>query len=174
MNTDRFDFAVITAAIVLGSAALVLGITGGGEGMTRAAAAVRMKAEPPDPAVYQEIAGAETLMASGQVEEAMDALGRISSSNPAMSEPHALMGQGYARLLDYPSAMREYRMALVMDPDYADKKSGKFIGKRIKPAVKDGMAEAREALAKDPDDVSARAALKDAYYLERMLAGGCE
>ncbi len=173
MKTDRFDLIMLSAAAILAAAAFALVMTGG-EQVPRAAAASRLKAEPPDPKVYQEIDTARNLMEAGQAEEAVKALVRISGANPAMSEPHALMGQSYARLLDYPAAMREYRMALVMDPDYADKKSKKFIGKRIKAAVKDGMAEAKEKLARDPDDHAARVALKDAYYLERMLAGGCE
>jgi len=174
MKPDRFDLIVLSAVFFLAAAALVLGMSPGDEDVPRAAAASRLKAEPPDPAVYQDIAAAQTLMASDQIDEAIEKLKGISVSNPAMSEPHALMGQGFARLLEYPSALREYRIALVMDADYVDKNSRKFIGKRIKSAVKDGMAGAKDALAKNPDDKAARATLKDAYYIERMLAGGCE
>jgi tetratricopeptide (TPR) repeat protein len=174
MKPDRFDLMVIASAIVLCASALVIGSTAGGEGTAGPAAVARLKAAPPDPAAYQKIAAAETLMNSEQFDSAIDTLKGISADYPAMSEPHALLGQAYARLLDYPAAMREYRTALVMDPDYVDKKSRKFIGKRIKSAVKDGMSEAKDSLANSPDDKAARAALKDAYYLERMLAGGCE
>jgi len=176
MKLDRFDILVVAAVLVLTAAAFTLGSRGaaGQQGRPTAAAAARAKASPPDPAAYQELTRANELISSDQVDEAVKSLKGLTAAHPEMSEPHALLGQAYARVLDYPSSMREFRTTLVMDPEYVDKKSGKFIGKRIKAAVKDGMAEARARLSKNPDDKTARATLKDAYYLERMLAGGCE
>jgi len=175
MKLDRFDILIVAAVFVLTAAALTLGAKGeAGQDRPTAAAAARAKAAPPDPAAYQEISRANELISSDQVDEAVNSLKALAASHPEMSEPHALLGQAYARVLDYPSSMREFRIALVMDPEYVDKKSGKFIGKRIKAAVKDGMADAKARISKDPGDKTARATLKDAYYLERMLAGGCE
>jgi cytochrome c-type biogenesis protein CcmH/NrfG len=175
MKLDRFDILILAAVLVLAATALALGSKGEpGQGMTSSAATARIKAAPPDPAAYQEISRDKDLISSDQVDEAVASLKKLASAHPEMSEPHALLGQAYSRVLDYPSSMREFRTALVMDPDYVDKKSGKFIGKRIKAAVKDGMEDAKAKLSKNPDDKAARAELKDAYYLERMLAGGCE
>jgi len=175
MKPDRFDLIVISAALLIAAAAAVMASGGpAGDGRMPRAEAARIMAEPPDPAVYQEVSQAGALMEAGQPEAAVDALKKLSIAHPAMSEPHALMGQAYSRMLDYPAAMREFRIALMGDPDYVDKKSKKFIGKRIKATVRDGMAGAKKALSANPDDTSARSALRDAYYLERMLAGGCE
>ena len=173
MNIDRFDILAIAAAAVLTAGAVVLGLSGGGETAYARPAAARVKPAP-DPAMYPKLDAARTLLEAGQAQKALETLGGLSKEYPAEAEVHALSGQAHARLLSYPRAMASYRTTLLMDPDYVDKKSKKFIGKRIKAAVKEGMAEAKAALAGDTGDKAARAALKDAYYLERMLAGGCE
>ena len=124
--------------------------------------------------MIQKVEAARLLMEAGQVKESVGSLTALETANPASGEVHALLGQGYSRLMDYPSAVREFRLALLIEPDYVDSKSPKFIGKRIKATVKEGMPQFNEALNKNPGDEKAKAALGDAKYLERMLAGGCE
>ncbi|MBI5190680.1 MAG: hypothetical protein HZA22_08385 [Nitrospirae bacterium] len=174
MNLDRFDAFNIFAALMLVAAAAILGTSGGDTHATGAVSAkVRSEAAtPPDASTLY--ATAKQLIESGQPEEAVKSLAGIAEKFPAEAEAHSLLGQAYARMLDYPASMKEFRLALTIEPDYVDKKSGKFIGKRIKAVVKDGMSEAKVALEKAPEDAAAKAALKDAYYLDRMLAGGCE
>jgi tetratricopeptide (TPR) repeat protein len=173
MALDGFDKAVAAAVI-----ALILGFgfvytTVQPEEAAVRPVASRVKAEI-DPAVYPKLDGARGLMEAGLAGEALAELNGIAKEYPAVSETYALMGETYSRMLDYPAAMRSFRRALTMDPDYADKKSSKYIGGRIESAMKDGMKEAKAALDKDGSDEAAKAALKDAYYIERMLAGGCE
>lgn len=174
MKPDRFDILVMLSVAALTAAGVFAGMSGGQDGPTPRAEAARIKSEPPAPAVYAKLDGLRDLMESGQVDAAIAPLKALSAEQPAMSEPHALLGEAYSRMQDYPAAMREYRTALMLDPGYVDKKSPKFIGKRIKATQRDGMAGAKAALDRDKDDQPAKAALKDAYYLERMLAGGCE
>ena len=174
MKLDKFDMLVLAAVSVLTVSAVFIGTSGADNGPMPRAAANRLKSEPPSPALFAKSEELRTLVEAGQPGAALEGLKGLASENPAMSEPHALMGEAYSRMLDYPSAMKEYRIALMLDPDYVDKNSSKFIGKRIKAAMKEGMEGSKAALARDKDDTQAKAALKDAYYLERMLAGGCE
>ncbi len=176
MKLDRFDILGIAAAGALLAAAVVFGITGSGDAsrdIRSGSTPARIHAEPPK-AFYAKLAEAESELDAGQVKESITALNSLVNDNPVQSDPHALLGQAYARLQDYPQAMKEFRIALSMDADYIDSKSPKFIGKRIKAAVKEGMDQARAKLKKDPADPGANAAIKDGYYVERMLAGGCE
>ena len=171
---DKFDLIVLTVVALLVAAAVVVGTTGKSDRQFTRPASSRVQPPPPDPAFEGRLANARTFIGAGQASEAVKDLQALASSNPASSDAHALLGEAYARLMDYPSSMREYRLAISMDPEFLDKKSGKFVGKRVKAAVKDAMDEAKKALAANPDDPKAKAALSDAYYLERMLAGGCE
>lgn len=174
MKLDRFDILVIAAVIALTGAAVVVGASAPPSGAVDRVAVARAKALPPDPALYARLDELRRVIESGQPREALGALDAMASEHPELSEPHALMGEAFARMLDYPSAMKQYKMALMLDPGYVDKKSPRFIGKRIKAAQRDGLSEAKAKLDRDASDASAKSALKDAYYLERMLAGGCE
>jgi len=170
---DGFDRGIIITVILL-----VLGIgyvyatTEPQEAAVRPVAS-RVKVET-DPAVYPKLDTARKFMESNMPGEALGELEDIAKEYPTVSETHALMGEVYSRMLDYPASMRSYKRALMMDPDYVDKKSEKYIGGRIESAMKEGKKEARAALESNPGDESAKAALKDAHYIERMLAGGCE
>jgi tetratricopeptide (TPR) repeat protein len=174
MRLDRFDLVNIVAAAAFLVAGLGIAASGGGENEAVRPAVSRTQAAPPPPSYYAGLDRARALFDAGQFGQSVSALGKLASEFPAQPDIHALMGQAYSSLNDYPSAMKEYRTALQMEPEYVDKKSGRFIGKRIKATVKEGMALAKAGLAKDKDDAASRAALSDAYYLERMLAGGCE
>ena len=177
MKLDRFDIFGITAAGALLAAAVVFGLAGDGDAsraVRSGSAPSRIQAQAPGKAFYARLVEAESQLESGQVRESVAALQSLVNENPGQPDPHALLGQAYARLQDYPSAMKEFRIALSMDADYIDSKSPKFIGKRIKAATKEGMDLARAKLKKDPSDPAANAAIKDGYYLVRMLAGGCE
>lgn len=174
MKLDRFDIVVITAAAALLTASVSLAVSGGVTGVRENMQLARVQAVPPDAATLQAIQTAKLQLESGQVRECIDGLKPLENKCPTLGDVHALLGQAYARALDYPSAVREYRMALLIDPDYVDNKSYKFIGKRIKAAVRDCLPDFRSQVKANPDDKKAAAALKDALYLERMIAGGCE
>ncbi len=121
-----------------------------------------------------KIAEAKVLMDSGRVREAAQTLKDLCRKDPFEASAHALLGQACSRLQDYPSAVQEYRMCLALDADYADKKSDKFIGKRIRCTLGECTPQFESELSKNRGDKQASRAIQDAHYLERMLAGGCE
>jgi tetratricopeptide (TPR) repeat protein len=174
IKLDRFDILNLAAAALLAGAAVYYGASGGADAAKPRAAYAKTCVAAPSPELIQKVEAARLLMEAGQVKESVGSLTALEAANPASGEVHALLGQGYSRLLDYPSAVREFRLALLIDPDYIDNKSPRFIGKRIKAAVKEGMPQFTDALRKNPGDDKAKAAMTDAKYLERMLAGGCE
>ncbi len=173
MKWDGFDLLVLAAAAVLVTAAIAYSITGG-DGRAPGRPSARSRPAPISPDIYPRLSSARALLDAGEARESAASLTAIEKEFPAEPETHALLGQAYAKLEDYPGSMREYKAALELSPDYVDKKSEKFIGKRIKAAVKEGLSESKVALARDPGDTKARSELRDAYYIERMLAGGCE
>jgi tetratricopeptide (TPR) repeat protein len=174
MKLDRFDILSLASAALLAGAAVFYGIAGGADESRPRAAYAKTCATAPSPDLMQKVEAARLLMEAGQVKESVGSLSALEAANPASGDVHALLGQGYSRLQDYPAAVREFRLALLIDPDYVDSKSPRFIGKRIKAAVKEGLPQFKDSLSKNPGDEKAAAALNDARYLERMLAGGCE
>ena len=166
---DRFTMLAIAALI---SAAVFIGATDNTASVDRA---VKKAAKAPtDPKVVAKAEAARLMLEAGQVREAIDGLKAAEAEAPAYGEPHALLGLAYAKTMEYPLAMKEFRLALLIDPDYIDSKSPKFIGKRIKAAVKEAKPLVVAAVGKMPGDAAARATLGDTQYIERMLAGGCE
>jgi len=145
-----------------------------GDGPGLSIASARTGAIKEDSAVLPKISQARAFLRAGQVRECEECLKPIVASDPEAAEAHALMGEACSRLMDYQTALREYRVALSLDPDYVDWRSEKFIGKRIKAAVREAKPQFLATLQKNGEDQAARAAMADVNYLDRMLAGGCE
>ncbi len=164
MKPDSFDVALISSVVLLAGGALCLGMT------SRNPATRPLQANH---RVLEDLTAARALLDSERTQEAVEHLHRLASENPAVAEVHALLGQAFLSLRDYPSSLREYRMALQLDPDYADVKSEKFAGRTIRIAIREGLSRTRAELARDPGNRTAKGTLKDAHDLERMLAGGC-
>jgi len=175
MKPDSFDILGLAAAAALCAAAVVVVVTSVPD---EAAVFKRVSSRslPAAPAADPgpKLGAARRLIDAGQAKEAVGVLAELAKSNLADPAIHAMLGEAGARLQDYPQSMMEYRLTLQMDPEYVDKKSAKFIGSRIKVAVKEAMSCSKAILRDKPDDGVAKSTLKDAYYLERMLAGGCE
>jgi hypothetical protein len=55
-----------------------------------------------------------------------------------------------------------------------DKKTPLFIGHEVKELVKESLPKFGREKKLKPKDKTVRNALKDLYYLQRVLAGGCE
>jgi len=87
-----------------------------------------------------------------------EAVGRILSGN---SQLHLLLAGLRRESGEAAAALREYRRAVELVRDYADRRSPQFIGAGLAP----WMREVRPSLS--------GAALADLHYLERALAGGC-
>lgn len=71
------------------------------------------------------------------------------------------------------AAMLSYRTAVDLNPDFLDKKTALFQGKKIKVATEAAMAAIKAGLAKNPDDAKLKKDRKVFYYMQRKLAGGC-
>jgi hypothetical protein len=89
--------------------------------------------------------------------EAETALGRLGGN----SQLHLLLAGLYRESGAAAPALREYRRAVELVRDYADRRAPQYIGAALAP----WMSEVRPALA--------GVARADLHYLERALAGGC-
>jgi hypothetical protein len=85
------------------------------------------------------------------------------------SQFHLIAGAVYAREDRHlAKALREYRRALELNKEYADRRSPWYRGEDLEPLT----AKAKKKIHPG-DGPAARAALQDLFYIERSLAGGC-
>jgi tetratricopeptide (TPR) repeat protein len=141
--------AALTAAVRLGSAAAA----DGGELLAR----LRERTERRIAAEREQV---RPLLAGGgdaALAAAEAALGRL----PENSQLHLALAAAYRERGAVPAALREYRRAVELVRDYADRRSPRAIGADLGPWLR----RVRPSL-------SGRA-LADLHYLERALAGGC-
>ena len=121
--------------------------------------------------IYQEVASYQK---QGLYTEAMAKLEDVIKKYPERPRSHVYMAQLHLKQGKLADTIRDYRRAVEMEPDYVDERTPLFIGNEIKGLVE----EAREKLGREkklrPKDETVKIALKDIYYLQSRLAGGCE
>jgi tetratricopeptide (TPR) repeat protein len=124
-------------------------------------------------AAISDLTRARAALDAGKDKKAIDQLTKFAAANPDIAEPHVLLAKAYASSGDYATAIREYKLAVTMDPEYADLNSDKYIGKGIKTVLSHGWAPCEITLTPERNDAARNAVKDDAAYLQRMLAGGC-
>ena len=92
---------------------------------------------------------------------------------PHEGEPHMMMGDIFMRKQEPLKAMPEYKEAVDINPDYLDKKTALFQGKKLKVAVGEALAALEKAIRLNPGDNSMKNEKKSIYYLQRKIAGSC-
>jgi tetratricopeptide (TPR) repeat protein len=92
---------------------------------------------------------------------------------PFQGEPHMAMGDLLMRRQDPVKAMHEYKQAIDFNPDYLDKKTPLFQGKKLKSAAGEASSEIENRLRRNPEDESLKSERKVIYYLYRKIAGSC-
>jgi|GEM_PF-5688551 len=167
---DLFDRAMILSAAVIVAAIVVM--IAAHEPEARATAAPPVAAgrgrTPADFASVIKMIDAEKLDDAGKI--LRDALASGSSD----AQAYALLADIASRRMKTGEAVGYYRDAVNMNPDYVDKRSPLFIGKKINVAANEAIREFKARVAKNGGDAEARDGLKTAYYLKRMIAGSCQ
>jgi tetratricopeptide (TPR) repeat protein len=164
---DRFDVLSITCAAGLLLAAGFVGVSRGGP------TPVPRESASSASAVVSDLSRARAALDAGKNKKAIDELTAFVAANPDIAEPHVLLAKAHASMGDYATAIREYKAAVIMDPEYADLNSDKYIGKGIKSVLSHGWAPCEITLTPERNDAARAAVKEDAAYLQRMLAGGC-
>jgi len=161
---DWLDRAAAAALVLVAAAALAAAVrigaaagADGGELLARVRARTEQRlAEERGQirAVLEAEAGGDR---DGARRAAEAALGGLDGN----SQLHLYLGSSYRAAGSSAPALREYRRAVELLRDYADRRSPQYIGASLGPWLR-GLRGAVSG--------SARA---DLYYLERALAGGC-
>jgi tetratricopeptide (TPR) repeat protein len=124
-----------------------------------------------DKKIYEEVVSYNE---KGMYSEAMTSLKGIMETHPGKSLSYvhlARLDLKQGRLSD---SIHNYRRAIDMEPDFVDEKAPLFLGQEITGVVKEGIDKLQREQKLRPKDEGIKGALKDVYYLQRRLAGGCE
>lgn len=116
---------------------------------------------------------ARNLMESGNPDKAELLARELIGKYPYDGQAHMVMGDILMRKQEPLRAVFEYREAIDMNPDFLDKKTSLFQGKKIKNAVSEALAEIDRKVRLAPDDESLKKERKTIYYLQRRIAGSC-
>lgn len=71
------------------------------------------------------------------------------------------------------AAMYEYKEAISLNPDFLDKKTKLFQGKKIKVTVEEAMTAIESGLQQNPGNSQLQDHRQTVYYMKRKLAGSC-
>ena len=126
-----------------------------------------------DPALKQKLDLTRNLLADNNIEQAQGLIAELIRAYPYEATPYLLQGDAFLYRQDVMAAMRAYRRAVDLNPDFLDKKSKLFQGKKIKKTVEDAGAAIESGLAARPEDERLLASRKTYYYMLRKIAGSC-
>jgi hypothetical protein len=121
----------------------------------------------------EQITFLKTLIANNNINKAETVAGDMLKKFPYDGVSHMMMGDIMIRKQDPVAAMLAFREAVDLDPDYVDKKTGSFQGRKIKNTIEEAKVIITEKLLSSPGGKDMKKAKKTMYYLLRKLAGSC-
>ena len=180
MLRDRFDLLMIAAlaAVLLVTGVLLAGVSPGES--KRELSAVNRQVERE--MLYQaRVAFIErnyspviALRDSGALPEALLKLEELGRTLPGEAHNDLLSGDLLLRMGQFDRALTKLAAAVRNNPDYVDAASPLSQRPLVESAVTEGLPLIRDRLRSQPDNRTLAQVVKDGYYLQSRLAGGCE
>ena len=130
----------------------------------------RLKQERND-RIFKEV---RSQIKAGDLDNAIGALKEIMEKHPDNAQTYVYMAQIKLRRGKLGESIQNYRQAVEMEPDFVDQRTPFYIGDKLEVLVREGMDKYKREKELKPGDQSVDKVLKDVYYLQRRLAGGCE
>jgi predicted Zn-dependent protease len=180
MLRDRFDqLMIVSLAMVLVFTGILLASTGPRDD-NRALASLNRQLE--QEMLYQarvafierNFSSVITLRDSGALQEALLKLEELGRKLPGEAHSDLLRGDILLRMGQVDRALTKLASAVRHNADYVDSASPLSQRPLIESAVSEGLPLVRDRLRSQPDNQSMALVLKDGYYLQSRLAGGCE
>lgn len=179
MLKDRFDI-LLGALLVVCVATLVGLLSGAGSQASQNDLAV-------DKAIEREInyqakvsflqrlySPVTDLRQQGQKESALLKLDELSRRYPDEAHGEILRGEILLELGALTEAVEHLARGVRMNGDYVDQQSPLSRRRLIDRLLKEKLPEFKTSAAANPDGTTLQAVLKDLYYLQGRMAGGCE
>jgi len=170
---DKLDKLSLLAIIVLGvsTSFLVAGYANDTPGQDKYA--VRQQVRVFNPELDKKVKVAKTLLENNNLLKAQELATGLISEYPYDGAPHMVIGDILLRKQDPVAAMDFYRNGTDLNPDYLDKKTEVFQGKKIKATVLEAKAIIEKDLQANPGNGDLKQKRKTVYYMLRRIAGSC-
>jgi Flp pilus assembly protein TadD len=126
-----------------------------------------------NPELDSKIRLAKNLIAQDNLEKTELLVNSLIGEFPYKGELFILKGDILMRRQQPVAAMYEYKEAVDLNPDFLDKKTKLFQGKKIKITVEEAMAAIESDLQQHPDNTQLKSDRKIVYYMKRKIAGSC-
>lgn len=173
---DRLDRLSIWAIVFLmiGSSAVISHHLGEAEpgNRTHRVSAPR-EAIAPDPEIRKKVSIARNLMEGGNIGKAEGLVQELIQHNPYEAELRMVLGDILMRRQEPVKAVREYTEAVDLNPDYLDRKTSLFQGRKMKIAVSEALKETGMKMRSGEDSETLKEDRRAVYYLQRRIAGSC-
>jgi predicted Zn-dependent protease len=114
------------------------------------------------------------LRESGSYPEALMKLEELNRTLPEEAHNDLLMGDIFLRMGLYDQALTKLADAVRKNADYVDLMSPLSHRPLVESAVASALPVVRDRLRAQPENLSLEKVVKDGYYLQSRLAGGCE
>ena len=181
MKRDGFDRVLwlgLAGCLAALGLLFILGSTGGSHGRSRATVDKAMEREiayQARAAFLQKLYGpVDVLRQSGERQRALLKLEELGRRYPGEAHGHIVKGAILVELGALEEAISSYVRGVRLNGDYIDERSPLSRRTEIRQVVDRALEDVGEKARAHPDNPSLAAVLKDAYYLQSRLAGGCE
>jgi tetratricopeptide (TPR) repeat protein len=111
---------------------------------------------------------------NGSLPDALLKLEELNRTLPGEAHNDLLSGDILLRMGQFDRAVSKLAKAVKINADYVDSASPLNQRPLIESAVAEGLPLIRDRLRVQPDNRTLSKVLKDGYYLQSRLAGGCE
>ena len=174
-SMDKLDGWAVAAVLAMGLYAGGLLVTASGPAPAGQYKAPGQAEQRPaaNSVADSRIAVAKNLLSQDNLEKSEALVSALLKEFPYEGELFMLKGDILMRRQQPVAAMYEYKEAIQLNPDFLDKKTSQFQGRKIKNTVEEAMAAIDAGLRKDPGDSKLKDDQKTLYYMKRKLAGSC-
>jgi tetratricopeptide (TPR) repeat protein len=172
---DKLDKLTAIFVIALGCYAAVLLMTANGQSQATVPGthSQQVPQRVLSPELERKIQTAKNLLAQDSLEKSELLLNALLGEFPYEGELYLLKGDVLVRRQQPIAAMHAYREAIGLNPDFLDKKTRQFQGRKIKNTVEEALTAIESGLQHNPDDRQLRNDQKIVYFMKRKLAGSC-
>lgn len=126
-----------------------------------------------DPALGKKLQIARELLLAGNLTKAEALIKSLEEQYPYEGQVYMLMGDYYIHQQQPISAMLEHRKAIELNPDFLDKNTADFQGKKIRNNVKEAQLLIEQGMRREPQNEKWQKYREAMYYMQRRIAGSC-
>ena len=170
---DKLDKLSLLAIVILVVSASFLVAVYADVAEDRDQFVVRQQVRVFNPELDNKVKIAKDLLENNNLLKSEELAELLISEYPYDGAPYMVIGDIELRKQDPIAAMESFRSAIDLNPDFLDKKTEVFQGKKIKATVLEAKAIIEKELGASPGNNELIGKRKTVYYMLRRIAGSC-